>query len=198
MLVVLVAAFIILAIWGVVYQANEDFNSEQEEKWMYSDELHSLKHFLKRTGTRCIFAVGAGLVYGIIDKYIPVLRVCFVVTIIITTLGMISTEIGAIQKRSEALTYLSIATAVSVPNILSILFIAQFLLVVWIWKVPNEYDTRYRTKCVVFLFAALLNIFFSVLGVPQWVNFLVLITQACILPLIVAFVVFLANIFTGK
>lgn len=198
MAVTLIVVFIALAVGGVVYQTNEDFNSELEEKWMYPDKLHSPKYFLKRTCARCIFAVGAGLLYGFIDEHIPHLRLCFAVAIFIMVLGMISTEIGAIQKQSEALTYLSIATAVSIPDVLCVLFAVQFLLVVFIWKVPNEYDPRYRTKCVLFLISALLNILFSVLGAPQWVNFLALVIQACMLPMIVAFIAFIVNKISDK
>lgn len=195
MIIVWLVSYLCIAVLGIIYQANEDYNSDINEHWMSNEKLKPLKYYLDRTFGRCIFAVMAGLVYGIIKQYAPTILGGYVTLILILVLAMISTEVGAIQRRAEALTYLSIATALNVPKILCALFILQLLLVIWIWKDPNEYDRKYRWQCALFLIAALANIACAYGNLSSWTSFYILIGQSCILPLIVGGIAYIIDYF---
>ena len=177
--------FFCIAACGIIYQASEDYQNALLEEISDIDNLKPLTHYRDRALRRCTFTVLSGLLYTLIAKYLPGLVSFFPLIILITVLGMISSEIGKIQHRSETLTYLSLATAVSELNLLCILFVIQLFVVFSICKYLGEYSKKYLIQCILFLIAAFANIIVSSLGLSVWINFYILLFQSCILPMLI-------------
>lgn len=167
--------FLVVALWGFIYNVVDTVKN--------SDGTHSERYYLIQTAHRCLFPFLCGIIYFFIGKNNDLVFIfCFVVYVCVC--AMISRDKGYIEKSLDALTYFSIATAVSHPDILILLFIIQGIIVYTLWRKWNKDTleiTIYYSVAMVFLF---INIVLTAFEFSLLDTVIILVTQVCIQPMI--------------
>lgn len=167
--------FGLLILFGIVYQACDAYEN--------SDGEHTLKYYRNQTIYRSIFAVLCGSIYYYIQDN-DLLFCIFFISVFVSICYMMSAELGAINDVFDALTYLSIATAISNRGALFFIFTIQLLVCVFLFVHISSYDTEKVCNSCISTAFSLVNIVLSFVPLTIKDTVLILITQACILPLI--------------
>lgn len=174
-----------LTLLGIVYQIHEGYE-EHCEQTVDPYKLESLKFYRNKQLYRFVFVIGVALINCITKEYVANLVFIVSALTVLAVLYLIAFEIGCIETRSEALTYLSVLSVVGSDEMLSIFFAFQFFIVYWLKKRRNDYSEKYVLQCRIYLILSFINILLQTFEFNIWYSFFIILMQICILPMLVS------------